>query len=115
MVKYNLYIISMKRQIMLNCCAVSLLYEFGNTYTALDTTKYSNQEIKDFIESSRNSYSKDKIEVIFLNDEQLDNIGKNLFIELGYKITKLGLYPGHGSIIYLLTYNPNKKIKKKDG
>lgn len=99
----------MDRRDIPKCCALTLITNFGNTNAAVDSTPYTKKEIKDFLkEDQKKKYDK-TIRVIFLNEEQLNKIGKELFEKLDYTIVELGYYPGHGNNIFMLTYNPNKE------
>jgi hypothetical protein len=89
-----------------HCCGVDILSQFGNTVTAVDSTKYTKEEIKKYILENRSEYNK-KIEIVILNEEQIENIGKDLFVELEFKISEPMYYPGHGNNLFILTYNPN--------
>jgi hypothetical protein len=98
----------MKSQEFPQCCGMKILSEFGHTTTAVVTTKYTRDEIKEFIVNDRGvSFTRSTIQVISLNEQQLKSIGRDLFVELGFKISEPMYYPGHGNNLFILTYNPN--------
>lgn len=95
---------------MTNCCGIQVLSGFGNTNTSLDSTNYTKKEIIDFILESRKTnflYRNKRIQLITLNEEQLNKITPEVFIELGFEISKPMLYKEHSNNIYILTYSPN--------
>ena len=102
----------MKTQDFPNCCGIELLSQFGNTYTTIDTTPYTKEQVADYIINNRKiDYGLNRLQMIILNDDQINKLTKQLFIDLNFKIIELGRYPGHGSDLYMLIYNPNEPLK----
>lgn len=89
-----------------SCCAIELLTDLGRTVTSMAGNS-TNEEIIDFILNQREYNYAGKIQMIVLNEVQLNSIGEELFLNLGFKITCIGLYTGHGNKIYTLIFNKN--------
>ena len=95
----------MQRIGMAKCCAVHILAEFGNTSTAVDRSKYTKQQVSDFIDTQLNdTYANDGIALlqINLNGDQYELFGQ-LLQDKGFKLVIDGAYnPGHDTRIYVL-------------
>lgn len=101
-----------------DCCGVKILSQFGNTFTAIDTSSYKEEEIRDFLkEQARNEVfgwsEHNAFQIVTLNNEQFDKISY-IFIEEGFEVIAKNPHIKHNSIIYILlkTLKYGKESKK---
>lgn len=87
------------------CCGIRLFTEFGHTDTAATNTKFTNEEVTQFLnthEEDEYTAKQRAINMIVLNDEQRV-IFKKLLFDRGYRsLKKAGFYhPAHNTRIYI--------------
>lgn len=97
------------------CCGINILSGFGNTSTAMDTTKYSIEDIDKFVlQGTINSKGYGKsITLIAINEEQRA-IMRGCLRKRGYKRLMKAYHPNHNSVIYLYGKALNENLKPNE-
>jgi len=94
------------------CCGIKIFSNFGNTNTALDQTKYTIEQIKEFLNTNERWYSEKALLLISINQDQY-KIMKDILKEREYKLYSRSYHPNHNSYIYLFGKKNFKNGRKK--
>lgn len=95
------------------CCGISIIADFGNTNHALNSKKYTKEEVENFLESRAEfgSYGGGAFKMIVLNDDQ-NKLFKGLMKKYGFRCIAKNYHSSHDSEIFIyIKKNPKKKSK----
>jgi hypothetical protein len=95
-----------------SCCAITLLTDFGNTETALDTTHYTKDEVDWFLkEKIKQNWTNTGLMAVLNSDQHKSLI--SVFRKNGFKQKSKFYFSGHKQHIYVMLRLTKKNDNKK--